>query len=53
MTEQEEEQAFGNFGCMAGTIKIIDDIIEPIEQEWAALTGEEDDLYEGIGGGEV
>ena len=24
------------FGCMAGTIKILGDIIEPIEREWTA-----------------
>ncbi len=45
----ESEEPDSWFGYMAGTIEIVGDIIEPIEQEWAAMTGEEDDLYEGLG----
>ena len=37
------------FGYMAGTIEITGDIISPIEEEWAVMTGEEDELYQGVG----
>jgi len=33
------------FGYMAGTAEIRGDIVDVPEIEWAALTGEEDDLY--------
>ena len=33
---------------MAGTIKITGDIITPIEQEWSAITGNEDEFYAGL-----
>lgn len=33
------------FGYMAGTAEIRGDIVDVPEMEWAAMTGEEDDLY--------
>ncbi|MEN8179621.1 MAG: type II toxin-antitoxin system prevent-host-death family antitoxin [Pseudomonadota bacterium] len=45
--EAEEKQSY--FGYMAGTITITGDIISPIEEPWAAITGEEDHFYEGMG----
>ncbi len=47
--EPEADQEPSYFGCMAGTIEIVGDIIEPIEQEWAAMTGEEDEFYQDLG----
>ncbi len=46
--ELETEPAHTGFGCMAGTIKITGDIITPIEQEWSAITGDEDEFYAGL-----
>ncbi len=37
------------FGYMAGTIKIIGDIISPIQEPWSAITGDEDEFYKRIG----
>ena len=44
----EEEKPTSHFGYMAGTIKITGDIISPIEEGWSALTGDEDEFYEGL-----
>ena len=44
----EEETPTSHFGYMAGTIEITGDIISPIEEEWSALTGDEDEFYEGL-----
>ncbi|HEB99618.1 MAG TPA: type II toxin-antitoxin system Phd/YefM family antitoxin [Thiotrichales bacterium] len=44
----ESETPASYFGCMAGTIEITGDIISPIEEEWSALTGDEDEFYEGL-----
>jgi len=44
----EEETPTSHFGFMAGTIEITGDIISPIEEEWSALTGDEDEFYEGL-----
>ena len=45
--ETEDKQSY--FGYMAGTISIIGDIITPVEEPWAAITGEEDHFYDGLG----
>ena len=45
--EPDEKQSY--FGYMAGTISITGDIISPIEEPWAAITGEEDHFYAGLG----
>lgn len=37
------------YGYMKGTAEITGDIMSPIEEDWAALTGEEDEFYEGVG----
>lgn len=42
--EPEAEKSY--FDCVAGTTDILGDIITPIEEPWAALTGEEDHLYD-------
>lgn len=34
------------FGYMKGTVKFEGDIMAPIEEQWSALTGDEDYLYE-------
>ena len=34
---------------MAGTLKITGDIISPVEEEWSAITGDEDEFYAGLG----
>lgn len=34
------------FGYMKGTMKIVGDIVSPVEGEWSALSGDEDHLYE-------
>ena len=44
----EEEAPTSHFGYMAGTIEITGDIISPIEEEWSALSGDEDEFYEGL-----
>lgn len=41
----EEKDKPELFGCMAGSITITGDILKPIEQEWSAITGDEDELY--------
>ena len=48
VTPIEIEKKHSYFGYMAGTITIVGDIISPIEEPWAAITGEEDQLYEGM-----
>ena len=45
----EPETPESHFGYMAGTLKITGDIISPIEQEWSAITGDEDEFYVGLG----
>ena len=35
------------FGYMKGTVKFAGDIMAPIEEQWSALTGDEDYLYQG------
>ncbi len=46
----EPEEPKSGFGCMAGTIKIVGDIISPIEDEnWEAALNEEAHFYEGMG----
>ena len=48
--EPEEAGQPRYFGCMAGTVKIIGDIMAPIEDEdWEAALGEEAHFYEGLG----
>ncbi len=47
--EPEADQESSYFGCMTGTIEIVGDIIEPIEQEWAAMTSQEDEFYQDLG----
>lgn len=34
------------FGCMAGTISIVSDIVAPIDEPWSAVEGDEGELYE-------
>ncbi len=46
--EPEAEPTRTGFGCMAGTIKITGDIITPIEEEWSAITGDEDEFYKNL-----
>jgi len=41
----EPEERGSWFGYMAGTLEITGDIISPIEEEWAAESGEEDEFY--------
>lgn len=36
------------FGYMAGTAKILGDIVRDPQLEWAALSGEEDHFYSGL-----
>ena len=46
--ELEEPKSW--FGYMAGTIEIIGDIMEPMEdKDWEACLGEEAHFYEGMG----
>lgn len=45
--EPEEPKSW--FGYMEGTIDITGDIVSPVEEDWAAMTGEEDEFYRGIG----
>jgi len=33
------------FGYMKDTMKLQGDVMAPLDQEWSALSGEEDDLY--------
>jgi len=44
----ETEKPGSYFGYMAGTIEITGDIISPIEEEWSALSGDENAFYEGM-----
>lgn len=44
--EPNENQSKTGFGCMAGTIEILGDIITPIEEPWSAITGDEDEYYQ-------
>lgn len=39
------------FGYMSGTVKFEGDIVAPIDEQWSALSGDEDHLYEGLTGG--
>lgn len=34
------------FGCMAGTVTILGDIVSPLGEAWSAQSGDEDFLYE-------
>jgi prevent-host-death family protein len=34
------------FGYMKGTVKIVGDIVAPVESDWSALSGDEDHFYE-------
>ena len=43
LDEQETSQPL--FGCLAGTVRHEGDVVSAIEADWAAVTGEEDDLY--------
>ncbi|NOX75501.1 MAG: type II toxin-antitoxin system prevent-host-death family antitoxin [Gammaproteobacteria bacterium] len=45
----EAEKPLSSFGYMAGTLKITGDIISPIDEEWSAITGDEDEFYTGMG----
>ncbi len=45
----EPERPASHFGYMAGTLKITGDIISPVEEEWSAITGDEDEFYAGLG----
>ncbi len=45
----ETEKPRTYFGYMAGSLKITGDIISPIEAEWSVITGDEDELYAGMG----
>jgi prevent-host-death family protein len=33
------------FGCMKGTVLFEGDIISPLDEEWSAVSGDEDELY--------
>jgi prevent-host-death family protein len=33
------------FGCMKGTVLFEGDIVSPLDEEWSAVSGEEDELY--------
>jgi prevent-host-death family protein len=34
------------FGYMKDTVKIVGDIVSPVEDDWSALSGDEDHFYE-------
>jgi prevent-host-death family protein len=40
-----EEPPHSMFGYMKGTVTIQGDIVAPIDEDWSAIVGDEDDLY--------
>lgn len=34
------------FGYMRGTVKIVGDVVSPVDGDWSVLSGDEDNLYE-------
>jgi prevent-host-death family protein len=43
-----EEPPQSQFGYMKGTVTILGDIVSPIDEEWSAITGDEDHLYQDL-----
>ena len=38
-------QARSQFGYLKNTVKILGDVVQPIDEEWSAISGDEDHLY--------